>query len=154
MTVFLSDEQDEPLDLGTLRGIAEGALKAEGLPEDTEVAVMFVTPGQITEYNKRFMDRDGATDVLAFPVHDLEPGVVPRTVANAPPLALGDVFLCPDEITERARAERIDETAFLELLLVHGILHLLGYDHHDDPSARRMEQREEQILTSLGRELP
>ncbi|MDX1689967.1 MAG: rRNA maturation RNase YbeY [Acidimicrobiia bacterium] len=154
MTVFISDEQDEPLDLETLRTIAEGVLDAERLPEGTEVAVMLVPPDQMAEYNRRFMEREGPTDVLAFPVLDLEPGSLPRPVANEPPLVLGDVFLCPDEIVRRAQAERIDDTAFLELLLVHGILHLLGYDHSDERSARRMEEREEQILVSLGRELP
>lgn len=154
MTVFLSDEQDEPADLEGLKVTAEGTLRAEGLPEGTELAVMLVTPDQIAEYNSRFMGRSGPTDVLAFPLEDLEPGSVPTLRANEPPLALGDVFLCPAEIDRRARSEGIDTEAFLFLLLVHGILHLLGYDHHDEESAKRMESREDEILTSLGRRLP
>ncbi len=154
MSVFLSDEQDEPVDLDDLRVVAEGVLEAERLPGDTELAVMFVTSDQMAEYNRRFMDREGATDVLAFPVVDLTPGRLPARVANDPPLVLGDVFLCPTEIERRARADDIDTKAFLDLLLVHGILHLLGYDHDSDRAADHMEAREEQIITALGRPLP
>ena len=154
MTVFLSDEQDQPADLAGLKAVAEGTLRAEGLPDGTELAVMLVTPDQIAEYNARFMHRSGPTDVLAVPLEDLEPGSVPSLRLNDPPLALGDVFLCPAEIGRRADKERLDAQAFLFLLLVHGILHLLGYDHHDDESAKRMEAREDEILTSLGRPLP
>lgn len=154
MNVFLSDEQDEPADLEALRSIVEGTLQAEGLPVGTEIAVMLVSPDQIAQYNGRFMGKSEPTDVLAFPLVDLEPGEVPAPRLNEPPLALGDVFLCPAEVRARAERESLDTEAFLFLLLVHGILHLLGYDHHDDESARRMETREDEILTSLGRPLP
>ena len=154
MTVFLSDEQDEPADLASLRSLAEAVLVAERIPADAELAVMLVTADQISEYNKRFMGHTGPTDVLAFPVDDLQPGEPPESLPNGPPVVLGDVFLCPSEITSRAHADSLEPAAFLDLLLVHGILHLLGYDHDDEATARRMEAREEEIITNLGRALP
>jgi len=153
VNVFVSDEQDEPLDAAGLRHMAEVVLAAEGLPETTEVAVLLVSADQIAEYNARFMDRDGPTDVLAFPLEDLQPGRYPTPGPGEPPLGIGDVFLCPSEIKRRAPAMGVVFEDFLYLLAVHGILHLLGYEHDDEESATRMERREEELLAMVGRAL-
>lgn len=154
MSLFIGDEQDEPVDVSGLRELAATVLAAEGLPGDCELALMLVSPEQIAVYNRQFMDREGPTDVLAFPLQELEPGRVPPPVANEPPLPLGDVFLCPAEIKRHAQAEKVDFEEYLFLLAVHGILHLLGYDHDDRRSARRMEKREEELLKMIGRRAP
>ena len=136
MNVFFSDEQDEPVDAGALRALSEHVLRAEGLPEGTEMAMMLVASEQMAGYNEQFLDRNGPTDVLALPLLHLAPGHPPRRVANEPPIALGDVFLCPDYIARRAEAEGLDPADYdLRRLAVHGILHLLGYDHHEDAAA-------------------
>jgi probable rRNA maturation factor len=75
-------------------------------------------------------------------------------VANDPPVALGDVFLCPSEIRRHAADEGVDSESFLFLLLVHGILHLLGYGHDGDDSAELMEDRERELLALDGRQVP
>ena len=154
MSLFIGDEQDEPVDTAGLRELAAAVLAAEGLPADCEMAVILVSPDQIAEYNRQFMDREGPTDVLAFPLQDLEPGKVPPPVANEPPLTLGDVFLCPAEIRRHAAEEKVDFEDYLRWLAVHGVLHLLGYDHDDDRSAERMEEREEELLAMMGRRMP
>jgi len=154
VSLFIGDEQDEPVDAESLRELAAGVLAAEGLPADCELALMLVSPGQIAEYNRQFMDREGPTDVLAFPLQELEPGRVPPPVANEPPLSLGDVFLCPAQIKRHAQEERVDFEDYLRLLAVHGILHLLGYDHDERRSARRMEKREEELLKMIGPKAP
>ena len=154
MSVFLGDEQDEPVDAAGLRHFATQVLEAEGFEAATEMAVILVSPAQIAEYNHEFMDREGPTDVLAFPLQDLEPGRVPPHIANQPPLSLGDVFLCPAEVRRHAAAEGIAFEDYLYLLTVHGILHLLGYDHGDDEDAAAMEQREQELLEMIGREAP
>lgn len=151
MNVFFGDEQQEPVDSAGLRDFAALVLQEEGLPDDGEMAVILVEPEQMAEYNHQFMERSGPTDVLAFPLLELVPGRVPAPVANEPPVALGDVFLCPAEIRRRAEAERIDFEDYLYLLLAHGILHLLGYDHHDERTSRQMEAREEELLAMVGR---
>jgi len=151
VNVFLGDEQDEPLDGPGLLHFAEMILENEGFPEDTQMAIMLVVPEQMAEYNRRFMNHQGPTDVLAFPIEDLSPGLVPAPVANEPPVALGDVFMCPAEIKHHAEEESVDFDDYLHLLLVHGILHLLGYDHEDEDGARLMESRERELLELAGR---
>jgi probable rRNA maturation factor len=153
VNVFLGDEQDEPLDSASLLRFAEMILVDEGFPDDTHMAVMLVTREQMAEYNRRFMSRRGPTDVLAFPIEDLSPGLVPTPAANEPPVELGDVFLCPSEIKRHAANERVDFDGYLHLLLAHGILHLLGYDHEEEEGARLMERREEELLGLVGRKL-
>jgi probable rRNA maturation factor len=153
VNVFVSDEQDEPLDAAGLRRFAQLVLEAEELPAMTEMAIIYVTAVQIAEYNRRFMGREGPTDVLAFPLEDLRPGAVPVPMANEPPLVLGDVFVCPEEIRRRAAELGIGYEDFLYLLTVHGILHLLGYDHENEDAAEVMERREEELLALAGRRL-
>lgn len=152
MNVYLSDEQEGAVEAPALLEFAERVLRAEGLPESTEMAVLLVGPVQMEDYNERFMDRRGPTDVLAFPVEDLLPGKLPRLSPEEPPLNLGDVFLCPDEIRRRAVSEGLDPDNFLFLLTAHGILHLLGYDHADEQAAGVMERREDELLRLAGRE--
>jgi len=151
VNVFFGDEQSEPVSGSGLRDFAGLVLHAQGLPTDCEMSVILVEAEQMAEYNSRFMEREGPTDVLSFPLLDLVPGTVPAPVANEPPVVLGDVFLCPSEIDRHAAAERIDFEDLLYLLLAHGILHLLGYDHHDEATARQMEVREEELLAMVGR---
>lgn len=154
MSVFLSDEQDEPVDAAGLRRFAAQVLAAEAVPPDGEMAVVLVSPEQMEEYHRTFMGREGPTDVLAFPLEDLEPGRLPPRLADEPPLSLGDVFLCPAEIRRHAAAEQVSFEDYLYLLLAHGILHLLGYDHGDDAAAALMAEREEQHLAMIGRTAP
>lgn len=151
MNVFFSDEQDDPVDAGALRALAEHVLRSERLPDGTEMSLMLVAPEQMAGYNEQFLDRSGPTDVLALPLLHLAPGHPPVRVANEPPVALGDVFLCPDYIRRRAEAEGLDPADYgLRRLVVHGILHLLGYDHHEDGPAEHMEAREDELLREAG----
>jgi probable rRNA maturation factor len=151
VNVYFSDEQDRPVDGDSLRALAERVLVAEGLPLETEVSLMLVGPEEMASYQERFMGRSGPTDVLAFPLVELLPGSAPRRVANEPPIALGDVFVCPSVVASRITEEGLDSEDYgLERLVVHGILHLLGYDHADDHSAETMERREDELL-GMGR---
>jgi probable rRNA maturation factor len=151
VNVFFSDEQGHPADGESLRAFATQVLAAEGYPADTEVAVYLVDAMEMTTYNERFMDRKGPTDVLAFPTEELVPGDPPRPVPGEPPLNIGDVFLCPVEVARRAAEENTPYDDFLHLLLVHGMLHLLGYEHEDDAAAELMERREDELLGLIGR---
>ncbi len=150
MSVFFSNEQDVPVDLDPLVILAELILTEQKLPEGTEVSLVLIDAEAMAEYNQRFMRREGATDVLAFPVEDLAPGEAPLRVPNGPPLVLGDVFICPEVVAgaaERAGVRFQDEMA---LMVVHGILHLLGFDHQEDTEAEQMEGRERELLSLVG----
>ena len=91
----------------------------------------FVDQDEIAGLHERFMDEPGPTDVLSFPLDDVDENGV---------RLLGDVVVAP---TEAARNNPSDPAAELRLLLVHGILHLLGYDHEDADERTRMWERQE-----------
>lgn len=151
MTVFLADEQADRVPLADLHSLAELVLSEEGYPPDAEVAVLLIDEAEMASYNHRFLDRHGPTDVLAFPVEELLPGVVPDIGPNGPPLVLGDVVVAPSFVRRQAADHDIDFDDEMALMVTHGILHLLGYDHVEDEEAERMESRERDILTKAGR---
>jgi probable rRNA maturation factor len=130
-----------------IRRSASGALAAEHL-DNFEMTVWVVDNKTIREFNNKFRRKDIATDVLSFPMG--ENGVFSVNPENGMKI-LGDTILS----IERAAAQAIEyghsakrETAFL---IVHSVLHLVGYDHEKGPVlARKMREREEDILSSLG----
>jgi probable rRNA maturation factor len=101
---------------------------------DGELSVTLVTEQEIAELHERYMDEPGPTDVLSFPQDDEPAG-------NGQPRVLGDVVICP-AVASRQNAHLDAE---LRLLLVHGILHLLGYDHQEEEERRRMWDRQEAL---------
>ena len=154
MNVFLADEQGEPLDSQPIVAIAERVLAAERMPANAEVAIVLVGEDEMAGYNERFMDRAEPTDVLAFPIEQLTPGEVPTTIANGQPLSLGDIFICPAVVRTKAAELGVPLADELALIVTHGILHLLGYDHNDPIDAARMTAREREILATEGIQLP
>ena len=151
MSVFLANEQSQELDLPSLHGLAELVLSEEGYPEDTEVTLLFVDEDEMAGYNGRFLSRDGPTDVLAFPVEELLPGIVPDHDPRGPPLLVGDVIIAPEYVRRQADALDITFENEIALMVTHGILHLLGYEHEADEDAERMERREGELLAMVGR---
>jgi probable rRNA maturation factor len=147
--VFGADEQDAaPVDVGRWVELARNVLIAEGVDGDAELSLLFVDVPTISGLNRRFMDADGPTDVLAFPIDDpADEGA--ETDAGSPgpgPLLLGDVVVCP-AVAERQAPEHAgtydDELA---LLVVHGVLHVLGHDHAGVDEAATMQARERELL--------
>jgi probable rRNA maturation factor len=159
VAVFAADEQGaEPVD--TLRWVrlAESVLAAEGVRGDAELSMLFVDEVAMAELNKRFLGRDGPTDVLAFPIDDdvYEGGRLPDSLGPAGPAddiepsdlptLLGDVVVCPAVARRNAPAHAGTYDDEMALLVVHGILHLLGMDHAEDEEATEMERREQELL--------
>src|SRR6266480_3396060 len=126
--VAISDRQELPVDSNALSGLARATLRGEGVTAG-ELSVSFVAEREMAELNERYVGERGATDVLSFPLD--EPEDEHRL--------LGDVVICP----QYAAANNADLAAELRLLLVHGILHLLGYDHEQDRERARMWARQE-----------
>ena len=151
MSVFVADEQGDTVALSELHQLAEMVMREEGYPDDAEVTLLFVDESEMASYNERFLDRHGATDVLSFPVEELIPGVVPDTDPQGPPLMLGDVVIAPAYVKRQAAEMGVTFEDELALMVTHGILHLLGYDHTEDVEAERMETRERQLLSIVGR---
>jgi probable rRNA maturation factor len=151
MSVFMADEQSESVDLEHLRGLAELVLREEGYPPESELTVLLVNEDEMSSYNERFLNRAGPTDVLAFPVEELVPGITPDHDASGPPLMIGDVIVAPAYVRRQAADSEIDFDDEMALMIAHGILHLLGYDHLDDEDAALMERRETELLSKVGR---
>jgi probable rRNA maturation factor len=106
-----------------------------------EIALQTVTAPAMRKLNHQYRGKDKPTNVLSFPATAV-PGVTPRP--------LGDVVLCPAVLRSEAREQGKAEHAHWAHLVVHGSLHLLGYDHENDDDAQRMERREITILRKLG----
>jgi probable rRNA maturation factor len=130
--ILISNRQQRAIDDEGLSGLARDALRGEGI-DRAELSVSFVEADEIAELHERFMDEAGPTDVLSFPLGDVD-------VDENGVRLLGDVVVAPSE-AERNNPE--DPDAELRLLLVHGILHLLGYDHEEDGARTRMWERQE-----------
>lgn len=146
----MADEQGETVNLEQLRGLAELVLREEGYPGDTELTVLLVNEDEMSSYNERFLNRTGPTDVLAFPVEELVPGVVPDHDPTGPPLMIGDVIVAPAFVGRQAVENEVSFDDEMALMVTHGILHLLGYDHIEDHDAEHMERRETDLLSMVG----
>lgn len=94
-----------------------------------EVGINFVSGNEIVALNKRYLNRDGITDVLSFPIDADE--VMPVTDDGIPRL-LGDVVICPEAASRQAADMGNSLESEICLLIIHGILHLAGYDHETD----------------------
>jgi probable rRNA maturation factor len=123
MGVFVADEQDRAVDMDRIAGLAAHVLRRERVPDAMELSILCVDRDTIAELNAKHMGAEGPTDVLAFPM-DM-PGETPA----GEPAILGDVVVCPDVAAEQAPAHGKSAEDELDLLVVHGILHLLGHDH-------------------------
>jgi len=147
----MADEQGESVDLEQLRGLAELVLREEGYPDGAELTVLLVNEDEMSSYNERFLNRSGPTDVLAFPVEELMPGLAPDHDPTGPPLMIDDVIVAPAFVGRQAVENEVSFEDEMALMVTHGILHLLGYDHLDDDDAALMEKRETELLSMVGK---
>ena len=149
--MFVADEQSVPVDVGAIRKLATSVLEAERCPPESEVSVMLVGDIEMADYNRRFLERSGPTDVISLPIEELSPGRPPTSAPAGPPVMLGDVIIAPGYVRDQATRLAVEFEDEVALMVVHGLLHLLGYDHQDDGDADAMEERERMILSAAGR---
>ncbi|MEA2497795.1 MAG: putative rRNA maturation factor [Actinomycetota bacterium] len=144
MDVFVANEQELPVDETKLSDLARHTLAAEDMDDQVELSILFVGADHMKLLNKRFAGNDYATDVLAFPMMDDD---------EDSELLLGDVVVCPQVAQDNARKLGRGLAPELETLLVHGTLHLLGYDHQSADDKEAMDKRVTEVLASYQREL-
>ncbi len=123
IAVEVDNRSGRQVEDGAAVALARAALGAEGI-EQGELGLAFVGSGEMRELKREHLGIDEATDVLSFPIDGRDP------LPDGVPRQLGDVILCPEVVGEEWRRP-----------LVHGLLHLLGYDH-----GRAMESREQELL--------
>jgi len=161
-SVFVANEQvDHPIDETRWQTLVERVLAAENITGDAELSVLFVDEVAITDLNRGFLDGDGPTDVLSFPIDGevFDSGRWPDGGTPSPgrgigdpddlPLLLGDIVVCPAVAHRNAPGHAGSFDDELALLLVHGVLHLLGRDHIEPAQRDAMRARERELLAEL-----
>ena len=137
-----------------IRKVIRTALAAEGVDFPCEVDVLLTDDANIRQINKEMRDVDRATDVLSFPEFELTPGQLPAPEDADPGtglVPLGDMAISMEHVAAQAKEFGHSNRRELCYLVVHSVLHLLGYDHLDKgPMKAQMRQREEAILAQLG----
>ncbi|MBU6254020.1 MAG: rRNA maturation RNase YbeY [Acidobacteria bacterium] len=136
MNIELSNLTDSKCDLERLKSIAQFTILAQGVHPDSELNISLLDVDEMSALHLRWMKEDGPTDVLAFPMDEVKPNS-----ATLGPAMLGDIALCPTYANQNALKVHSSLQDELELLTVHGVLHLLGYDH--------MEADEKEVMFAL-----
>jgi len=129
--VLISNRGTTPVDEEGLTVLAVRTLAAEGLTDAIELSVSFVDETEMAGLHVRYMHEEGPTDVLSFPLDEVDDRGV---------RLLGDVIVAP---SVAARNNPSDPAGEIRLLVVHGILHVLGYDHEEDGERAEMWARQE-----------
>ena len=137
-----------------IRKVIRTALEAQGVDFPCEVDVFLTGDAGIQAINREMRNVDAPTDVLSFPEFELRPGELPSPEDADPGsglVPLGDMAISMERVSAQAREYNHSKRRELSYLVVHSVLHLLGYDHLDEgPMKARMRAREEAILESLG----
>ena len=135
MSIEVLNESGHDLDVQRLAGLARFVMDRMRVHPQAELCIKAVDEDTIAELNGQWMDKEGPTDVLAFPMDELRPGMVNQEPEEG---ILGDLVLCPAIAADQARTAGHSTTDELDLLTVHGILHLLGYDHAEPEEHQEM----------------
>jgi probable rRNA maturation factor len=135
MNVDVLNESGVEVDAAALTGLCRFTMRRMRLHPATELTLRLVDPATIAVLNKQWMGKDGPTDVLSFPMDELTPG---RDDEDSPEGYLGDIALCPQVAEQQAPAAGQTAQDEINLLTVHGILHLLGYDHAEPAEHQEM----------------
>ncbi len=151
MTVDVSEPPISSIDVDGLTGFAERILASEGIDGEAHLSIAFVDLETMAALNEEHMSKSGPTDVLSFPIEDAAPGDPPTVDPDGPPLLLGDIILSADVIAKHATEYGVSFDDELHLMVCHGVLHILGWDHETDEQAMAMEHREAQHLATVGR---
>jgi probable rRNA maturation factor len=141
MKVRVTSHRDpEPLALEAFERLGAFVMTMEEVPDTAELSVAVVDADEMAHLNERYRGVAGPTDVLSFGCDD------PCPAGSDEPITLGDVIIAPEIAVTQAAELGTTVEAELNLLLVHGVLHLLGYEHDDDEAARAMQDRERVLL--------
>jgi probable rRNA maturation factor len=149
MTIRVANRQRRiPLRVETYRTLAEKVLHKLGQPE-AEISLSFISDRRIRSLNRIYRGKDQPTDVLAFSLANSKQVKATKNGERSPPLFLGDVVISVPTARRQARERRHGLRREITWLMIHGILHLLDYDHEKTDDARRMQRKERVLLRQL-----
>lgn len=145
MSIELANESgvDVPADL--VIAAARFAIGAMDVHPAAELSVVCVDEATMADMHMQWMDLPGPTDVMSFPMDELVPGGRPDA-AEPGPAILGDIVLCPEFAARQAKSAKRSYDHELAMLTVHGVLHLLGYDHAEPDEEKQMFGLQDSIL--------
>jgi len=145
MSVEIANESGVAVDEFALASVSRFALAELGINPLAELSVLLVDVDAMTDLHVKWMDEPGPTDVMSFPMDELDTARRPDDTGRGPAL-LGDVVLCPAVATRQADEAGHSLDDELHLLTVHGILHLLGYDHAEPAEEKAMFRLQNELL--------
>jgi probable rRNA maturation factor len=138
MKIELMNDSAYKCDENGIKSLADFTLGKLGIHPDSELSIRLVNEDEITQLHIKWMDLPGPTDVLSFPMDEMKP----NSASNGPGV-IGDIVLCPAFAEKNGKQSLADE---LQLLTVHGVLHLLGYDHEELEEEKHMFELQEEYL--------
>ena len=147
MSVEINNESGIEVDESRMLRLAAFVLESLHVHPDTELGIMLVDEGAIERLHVQWMDEPGPTDVLSFPMDELRPG---RIDAQTPAGLLGDVVICPQVAEVQAEAAGHDLQQEVSVLLTHGMLHLLGFDHATPDEEAEMFGLQRDLILSFS----
>jgi probable rRNA maturation factor len=145
MSIEVCNESGITVDESAIASAARYALDSMRVNPLAELSVLLVELDVMAELHQRWMDLPGPTDVMSFPMDELDASRRPDSLDD-PESILGDIVLCPAFAREQAKAAGHGFADELHMLTVHGVLHLLGYDHADPDQEREMFGLQNELL--------
>jgi probable rRNA maturation factor len=151
--IEIANESGSAVDELSVVAAARFTLEHMGVSPLAELSILLVELDVMSDLHERWMDLPGPTDVMAFPMDEVvDGGVIGGGRPDSPPggsTLLGDIVLCPAFAGDQATAAGHSLTDELHLLTVHGVLHLLGYDHSEPADEREMFALQDRILAAF-----
>lgn len=138
MKIDLENKTNYQLDEAHLISLADFSLTKLGIHPDSELGIRLVNEIEMEELHQKWMNLSGATDVMSFPMDEIKPD----SASNGPGI-IGDIVLCPEFAAKNGKQSTDLE---IELLTVHGVLHLLGFDHEEIEDELVMFKMQEDFL--------
>ena len=145
MSIEIANESGVEVAEGAIVDVARHALDRMGVSPLAELSIMLIELSPMAELHERWLEEPGPTDVMSFPMDELDSAKRPDAPTSGPAL-LGDIVLCPAFASEQARAAGHGLDDELHLLTVHGVLHLLGYDHAEPEEEKEMFGLQAELL--------
>ncbi|MEZ0381615.1 MULTISPECIES: rRNA maturation RNase YbeY [Mycobacteriaceae] len=145
MSIEVSNESGLDVSEVELVSVAKFVLARMDVNPGAELSMVLLDTAAMADLHMRWMDLPGPTDVMSFPMDELEPGGRPDAPEPGPSM-LGDIALCPEFAAEQAAAAGHSLGQELALLTVHGVLHLLGYDHAEPDEEKEMFALQRRLL--------
>ncbi len=144
MEILIQNLQKTPIKIQRMRNLARRLLQAENCSDNIEVSIVLTDDENISKLNKEYRNIDGPTDVLSF--SQIEGEEFGEDECEVP---LGDVVISVETAKRQAEAQGHTLEEEIDLLLVHGLLHLLGYDHADSEDEEKMFARQAELLKAI-----